>query len=193
MRRAASARYSRRRPCGSTSFTDYTYTLETIIQAGQSDMAVTPVPVRTNPRMRESRLFRSTPQYVMRSVETILRVDALYEPLRIFLWLAVVPGLAGLVLCGRFAWYLSQPGPTGHVQSLVIGAVLLLVAVQLVALGILADLLRGTGFSPSARSTVSAGSSSRPACRPTRWPGPRRPRRIASRAPDERLRTRVLS
>jgi glycosyltransferase involved in cell wall biosynthesis len=121
----------------------FSYTLETIIQAGKSDIAVAHVPVRTNPKMRESRLFRSTPQYVMRSVETILRVYALYEPLRTFLWLAVVPGLAGLALCARFGWYVLQPGPTGHVQSLVIGGVLLLVAVQLVALGILADLLRG--------------------------------------------------
>jgi glycosyltransferase involved in cell wall biosynthesis len=121
----------------------FSYTLETLIQAGKSDIAVAHVPVRTNPKARESRLFRSTWQYVVRSVETILRVYALYEPLRIFLWLAVLPGLAGLVLIGRFAWYLFQPGPTGHVQSLVIGGVLLLLAFQLVALGILADLLRG--------------------------------------------------
>jgi hypothetical protein len=80
---------------------------------------------------------------VTRSVETILRVYALYEPLRIFLWLAVPPGLAGLILSVRFAWFAFQPGPTGHVQSLVIGGVLLLVSVQLIALGILADLLRG--------------------------------------------------
>ncbi len=121
----------------------FSYTLETIIQAGKSDIAVAHVPIRTNPKVRESRLFRSTPQYVVRSVATILRAYALYEPLRIFLWLAVLPALAGIALCARFAWYLLQPGPTGHVQSLVIGGVLLLVAMQLVALGILADLLRG--------------------------------------------------
>ena len=122
---------------------DFSYTLETIIQAGKSDIAVAHVPIRTNPRTRESRLFGSTFQYVRRSVATILRVYALYEPLRIFLWLAVPPALLGLALFGRFAWfYVTDPGPTGHVQSLVVGAALLILAVQLVALGILADLLR---------------------------------------------------
>jgi glycosyltransferase involved in cell wall biosynthesis len=121
----------------------FSYTLETIIQAGKSDIAIAHVPIRPFPKVRESRLFHSTWQYVTRSVETILRVYALYEPLRIFLWLAVPPGLAGLILSVRFAWFAFQPGPTGHVQSLVIGGVLLLVSVQLIALGILADLLRG--------------------------------------------------
>ena len=121
----------------------FSYTLETIIQAGRGDIAVTHVPVRTHPTTRESRLFRSTGQYVIRSVETILRIFAMYEPLRVFLWLAVVFGAAGIALFGRFAWfYFAQEGPTGHVQSLVVGAVLLVFAVQLVVLGVLADLLR---------------------------------------------------
>jgi glycosyltransferase involved in cell wall biosynthesis len=121
----------------------FSYTLETIIQAGKSDIAVTHVPIRTNPRARESRLFRSTVQYVKRSLATILRVYAMYEPLRLFLWLAAVVGAAGLVLLGRFAWfYFTQEGPTGHVQSLVVGAALMIFAVQLVVLGVLGDLLR---------------------------------------------------
>jgi len=121
----------------------FSYTLETIIQAGRGDIAVTHVPVRTRPTTRESRLFRSTGQYVVRSVETILRIFAMYEPLRVFLWLAVVFGAAGAALFARFAWfYVTQDGPTGHVQSLVVGAVLLVFAVQLVVLGVLADLLR---------------------------------------------------
>jgi glycosyltransferase involved in cell wall biosynthesis len=121
----------------------FSYTLETIIQAGKSDIAVTHVPIRTNARTRESRLFRSTFQYLRRSVETILRVYAMYEPLRIFLLLAALPAVLGLALFGRFAWfYLTDPGPTGHVQSLVVGAALLILAFQLVALGIVADLMR---------------------------------------------------
>jgi glycosyltransferase involved in cell wall biosynthesis len=121
----------------------FSYTLETIIQAGKSDIAVAHVPVRTNQRTRESRLFRSTAQYLRRSVQTIFRVYAMYEPLRVFLWLAAVFGAAGLALFGRFAWfYFTQPGPTGHVQSLVVGAVLLVFALQLAVLGVLADLLR---------------------------------------------------
>ena len=121
----------------------FSYTLETIIQAGKSDLAVAHVPIRTNPKTRESRLFRSTFQYVMRSVETILRVYALYEPLRIFLVLALVPALACVILLVRFGWYALQPGPSGHIQSVVVAAALLILAFQLVALGILADLLRG--------------------------------------------------
>ena len=122
---------------------NFSYTLETIIQAGKSDIAVAHVPVRTNPRTRESRLFRSTAEYLKRSLGTILRVYAMHEPLRVFLWLAGVFGLLGLFLFGRFAWfYFTQPGPTGHVQSLIVGAALLVFAVQLAVLGVLGDLLR---------------------------------------------------
>jgi glycosyltransferase involved in cell wall biosynthesis len=121
----------------------FSYTLETIIQAGKSDIAVGHVPVRTNERTRDSRLFRSTAQYLRRSVGTILRVYAMYEPLRIFLWLAAVFGVAGLALFGRFAWfYFTQDGPTGHVQSLIVGAALLIFGLQLAVLGVLGDLLR---------------------------------------------------
>ncbi len=121
----------------------FSYTLETIIQAGKSDLAVTHVPIRTNPRTRDSRLFRSIAQYVTRSVETILRVYAMYEPLRVFAWLATLAGTAGLILFGRFAWfYFTEPAPTGHVQSLIVGAVLLVFAAQLAVLGVLGDLLR---------------------------------------------------
>ncbi len=121
----------------------FSYTLETIIQAGKSDVAVGHVPVRTNGRTRESRLFGSTWQYLRRSVGTILRVYAMYEPLRIFLWLAAVFGVAGLALFARFAWfYVTADGPSGHVQSLVVGAALLVFALQLAVLGVLGDLLR---------------------------------------------------
>jgi glycosyltransferase involved in cell wall biosynthesis len=121
----------------------FSYTLETLIQAGKSDIAVAHVPVRTNPRTRESRLFRSTRQYVRRSLGTILRVYAMHEPLRVFLWLAALFFAGGLILFGRFAWlYFTQDGPTGHIQSLVVGAVLLVFALQLAVLGILGDLLR---------------------------------------------------
>jgi glycosyltransferase involved in cell wall biosynthesis len=121
----------------------FSYTLETIIQAGKSDIAVTHVPIRTNPKTRESRLFRSTLQYVARSVETILRVYAMYSPLRVFAFLSAVAGVAGLALLARFAWfYFAQEGPTGHVQSLILAGVLLTFALQLAVLGVLADLLR---------------------------------------------------
>lgn len=121
----------------------FSYTLETLIQAGKSDLAVAHVPIATNPKTRESHLFRSTFEYVRRSVGTILRIYAMHEPLRVFLSLAGIVGLAGLVLFGRVIWfYFTQPGPTGHVQSLIVAGVLLVFAAQLAVLGILADLVR---------------------------------------------------
>jgi glycosyltransferase involved in cell wall biosynthesis len=121
----------------------FSYTLETVIQAGKSDMSVTHVPVRTNPQLRESRLFSSTWHYIRRSVGTIGRVWVMYEPLPIFMWLSGILGLVGAGLVGRFLWhYFTVPGPTGRVQSLVIGAALLIIALILLLLGVLSDLLR---------------------------------------------------
>jgi glycosyltransferase involved in cell wall biosynthesis len=123
----------------------FSYTLETLIQAGKSDLAVTHIPIATNPKTRESHLFRSTSEYVRRSVGTILRIYAMHEPLRVFFTLAAIIGLGGLILFGRFAWYYAtETGPTGHVQSLIIGGVLLIFAAQLVVLGVVADLVRAT-------------------------------------------------
>jgi glycosyltransferase involved in cell wall biosynthesis len=121
----------------------FTYTLETIIQAGKSDLVVAHVPIRTNPKTRESRLFRSIPQYIKRSVATIVRISIMYEPLPAFLWPAATFALAGLALLVRFGWfYFTESGPTGHVQSLIVGAALLIFALQLVLLGVIGDLLR---------------------------------------------------
>ena len=121
----------------------FTYTIETIIQAGKSGLAVTHVPIRTNPKMRESRLFRSNRQYVGRSIGTILRISVMYDPLPVFLLPAALVGFVGTLLLGRFTWfYFSEPGPTGHLQSLIVGAALLIFAVQLVLLGVISDLLR---------------------------------------------------
>ncbi|MDQ4019911.1 MAG: glycosyltransferase family 2 protein [Actinomycetota bacterium] len=121
----------------------FSYTLETIIQAGKTDLALTHVPVRTRATHRESRLFRSTGEYLLRSIETIFRISTMYEPLRLFLWPAAAFGVAGLFLFARFGWfYFTEEGQTGHVQSLVVGAVLLVFALLLAVLGVLADLLR---------------------------------------------------
>jgi hypothetical protein len=93
--------------------------------------------------VRPSRLFRSNRQYVRRSVATILRVYAVHEPMRVFMALAAVFGLAAAVLFGRFGYlYVTEEGPTGHVQSLIVGAVLAVFALQLAMLGVIGDLLR---------------------------------------------------
>jgi glycosyltransferase involved in cell wall biosynthesis len=121
----------------------FTYTLETIIQAGKSDIAVAHVPIGVNKKTRESRLFRSIPHYVSRSVGTIFRIYAMYEPLRVFATLAAITGIAGAVLFARFGYYYAtHGGQTGHVQSLLVGGVLILISIQLFLLGVIGDLLR---------------------------------------------------
>tara|TARA_Y100000590_G_scaffold443046_1_gene571973 strand:+ start:11196 stop:12179 length:984 start_codon:yes stop_codon:yes gene_type:complete len=120
----------------------FTYTLETLIQAGRSDLAVVDIPISVNPTTRPSRLFRSKRQYVRRSAGTISRVYAMHQPLRVFNIPAVVFAVAGLILFGRFGWFYLTAGGEGHIQSLIVGAVCLLVAMQMLMLGLLADLLR---------------------------------------------------
>ena len=125
-------------------FSRYTYTLETIIQAGQNGMRIACVPVRVNPETRPSRLVRSTPSYVWRSMQTIVRIFALYRPFRFFGHVGSVPAILGIALCIR--WVLlnifeyPQTGRT-HVPSLIVAAVLLVVAAQIWILGFVADLL----------------------------------------------------
>jgi len=121
-------------------FSDYTYTLETIIQAGQKNLRVTSVPVRVNGELRPSRLVRSIGSYVRRSILTMLRIFIVYRPLRFFMWMSVAPMLGGLALSGRFLVYYLQGDGGGHIQSLILAAVLLLVAFQTMLLAILADL-----------------------------------------------------
>jgi glycosyltransferase involved in cell wall biosynthesis len=121
----------------------FTYTLETIIQAGKMTVAIEHVPIRTNPKTRESRLFPSMWAYVRRNTVSIFRIYALYEPLRVFMTAAAVVGLASLVIWLRFGIDFIVHGHSGHIQSLILGAVLFIAAVQLAALGVVGDILAG--------------------------------------------------
>ena len=122
-------------------FSNYTYTLETIIQAGRSNMVVASVPIRTNPPLRETRLIKSIPDYIKKSVVTILRVFILYKPLRFFVYSGAAVFLAGFLLGIRFlSAYLMGHG-AGHIQSLILAAVLLTIGFQLGILGLVADLI----------------------------------------------------
>jgi glycosyltransferase involved in cell wall biosynthesis len=121
----------------------FTYTLETIIQAGKAPVAIDHVPVRTNPRLRESRLFPSTASYVRRNGTSIFRIYAMYEPLRVFMTAALLLGLVAAVVWVRFLVAFVQGDGDGHIQSLILGAVLVNAAVVLAALGIIGDLLSG--------------------------------------------------
>jgi glycosyltransferase involved in cell wall biosynthesis len=122
-------------------FSNYTYTLETIIQAGKKGLVVTSVPVETNEKMRESRLIRSVPKYVLRSAGTILRIFLMYEALRVFLSLGFVLALGGFALILRFLYYYFIGQGSGHVQSLIIAAILVVLGFQTFLLGLLADLI----------------------------------------------------
>jgi glycosyltransferase involved in cell wall biosynthesis len=119
----------------------FTYTLETIIQAGKLLVAVDHVPVRTNPKTRESRLFPSMGAYVRRNAVSIFRIYAQYEPLRVFWSLALVIGLGAGGVWIRFVVAYAEGNGKGHVQSLILGAVLFIAAVVLFALGVIGDLL----------------------------------------------------
>jgi len=123
-------------------FNNYTYTLETIIQAGQRGLAVVSVPIRTNPQLRRSRLVRSIPSYVFRSAITILRIFILYKPLRFFTWLGTVPLILGGALGLRWLLLFFLVDATrSRTPSLILAAVLVLIGVQLFLFGLIADLL----------------------------------------------------
>jgi glycosyltransferase involved in cell wall biosynthesis len=119
----------------------FTYTLETIILAGKMLVATDHVPIRTNPKTRESRLFPSMSAYVRRNAVSIFRIYAQYEPLRVFWSLALVIGLAAIGVWVRFVFAYAEGDGKGHVQSLILGAVLFIAAVVLWALGVIGDLL----------------------------------------------------
>ena len=124
-----------------TVFSTYTYTLDTIIQAGKKGLTVVSVPVETNERLRESRLIRSIPRYVVRSAVTILRIFLMYEPLRVFTILSLIPGLLGGILLLRYLYFFSIGEGSGHIQSVVAGAALGILAFQVFLLGLLSDLI----------------------------------------------------
>ena len=119
----------------------FTYTLETIIQAGKLLVAVDHVPIRTNPVTRESRLFPSIGAYVRRNILSIFRIYSQYEPLRVFWGGAIIIGIAALAVWIRFLVLFALGHGNGHIQSVVLGAVLLIAAMLLAALGVIGDLL----------------------------------------------------
>jgi glycosyltransferase involved in cell wall biosynthesis len=135
--------FSRRAALKLNVFTRFTYTLETIIQAGKKHIAIGHVPVATNPDTRPSRLFQSLWMYLRRSGSTLVRIYALYEPLRVFWGLGTLSILAGSAIGLRFLFqYLAGEG-AGHIQSLILAAVLLIIGVQTMLIGLVADLIGG--------------------------------------------------
>lgn len=122
-------------------FNDYTYTLETIIQAGQKNMAITSVPVRVNEDLRPSRLVKSIPSYIKRSIVTIIRIFVIYRPFRFFGTIGAVLFGLGVLIGVRFLGYYFSDEGEGHVQSLILAGALLVMGFQTILVAFLADLL----------------------------------------------------
>jgi glycosyltransferase involved in cell wall biosynthesis len=120
---------------------DYSYTLETLIQAGANKMSVEYVKIRTNPQTRPSRLIRSIPHYLANSSTTIVRSYTMYRPLRVFSILGGVLLVGGFILGGRFLYYYLTGQGSGHLQSIVLAAVLFIVGFQVLLIGLVADLI----------------------------------------------------
>lgn len=122
-------------------FSDYTYTLETIIQAGKKGIAITWVPVETNAVLRPSRLLRSIPSYIARSLTTIVRIFIVYKPFRFFASIGVFLLFIGSMLLIRFLYYYFFDSGIGHVQSVIIGGILIAIGFQTILIAFVADLI----------------------------------------------------
>jgi len=122
-------------------FNDYTYTLETIIQAGQKNMSILAVPVRVNGDLRPSRLVKSIPSYIQRSIVTIVRIFVIYRPFRFFASIGLLLFVPGFLLGLRFFYfYLSGEGD-GHIQSVILSGVLMMMGFVTFLIAFVADLL----------------------------------------------------
>ena len=133
--------YSREAALSLNVVSDYTYTLETIIQAGKKGIALAHVPITANEPTRESRLIRSVPDYLGRSASTILRIYTMYKPLRVFSIVGSVVLAASLALAGRYLYFLFLGEGKGHIQSVVLAGVLLVLGVEVLLIGLVADLV----------------------------------------------------
>lgn len=136
--------YTRDAALRMTIVSEFSYTLESLIQAGKRRMAIAHVEIATNPRTRPSRLFDNIWSYMKRSAATIVRIYTMYEPLKVFTSIGVLVFLAGLAISMRFLYYYFffsyEPG---KVQSLIMSAVLMIVGFQVVVIGLLADVISG--------------------------------------------------
>ena len=133
--------YSRQAALKMNVVNEYTYTLETIVQAGRNKMAITSVPIRTNPELRKSRLFNSMFGYIKKSMLTIIRAFMMYKPLRFFTLIGSTIFLIGLILGIRFLVFVFMGESGGHIQSLILASTLLLLGFQTFISGLQADLI----------------------------------------------------
>lgn len=133
--------YSREAAMRMNVVNEYTYTLETIVQAGRNRMAITSVPIRTNGELRPSRLFSSMFGYVKKSMLTIIRAFMMYKPLMFFTTLGSILGLIGAGLGIRFLVYFFSGAGAGHIQSLILASMMIILGVQTVIVGLQGDII----------------------------------------------------
>ena len=133
--------YSREAAMQLNVVSDFTYTLETIISAGRKNLAITHAPVKTNAKLRESRLFPNIRTYLGRSVVTILKVYSMYKPLRVFTIAGGISFACGFFIGCRYLFYFFMGQTAGHIQSLILSAILLIVGFQVFMMGIAAELI----------------------------------------------------
>jgi len=122
-------------------FNDYTYTLETIIQAGQKDLAIQSVPIRVNEDLRPSRLVKSILSYVKKSIGTIIRISIVYKPIRFFMTIGISLFGLGFLVGVRFLYFYFTEGGAGHIQSLILASILLGIGFQTILIAFISDLL----------------------------------------------------
>jgi hypothetical protein len=122
-------------------FNSYTYNLETIIQAGQKNIAITWVPISTNEYVRQSRLVKSLTSYIRKSVLTIIRIFVVYNPFRFFMSIGALLFFLGALIGIRFLWYFLNGQGGGHVQSLILASIFIGIGFQTIMVAFIADLL----------------------------------------------------
>jgi glycosyltransferase involved in cell wall biosynthesis len=120
---------------------DFTYTVETIISAGKKNLAIAHVPVRTNKKTRESRLFPNIRTYLQRTLITIIKVYSMYKPLKVFTMAGGATFITGFAIGCRYLFFFFQGRTEGHIQSLILSAILLIVGFQIIMMGIAAELI----------------------------------------------------
>ncbi|MEK6561154.1 MAG: glycosyltransferase family 2 protein [Nitrospirota bacterium] len=133
--------YSRDAALRTNIISGYTYTLESIIQAGHNHLAITHIPIRTNLVLRESRLISSVRNYIVRSASTIVRTYAMYRPLMFFFTIGIIVFTAGLILAARYLFYFFIGEGDGHIQSLILAAILMMLGFQTIVIGLISDLI----------------------------------------------------
>jgi len=122
---------------------DFSYTLESVIQAGNRRISVKHVPIGTNKKLRNPRLFKSIGGYLRKSIPTIVRIYTMYQPLKVFIYIGSVTFILGLAISIRFLYFYITGGSTGHIQSLILASILVILSFIFLMIGLLSDLIDG--------------------------------------------------